>query len=182
MSYIFVSYSQRDTEIAKRIVDYLNQHDIETWTDYSELAAGQPWKSNIESAIDNARAGILVLSISAANSTYITYEYSRIMGQNKRLYVVKVDDIPVDEIHAPLLNLQYVDVTTDFEGSMQKLVNAIQDSQPLESPILRTMLSDDVADGVVLEVDWDNANSDKMADMIKGLLDKGVRNIRIKNG
>lgn len=181
MSYIFVSYSQRDAEIAKKIVEYLNQHDIETWTD-SNIKQGESMTESIEKAVDAASAGILILSVAAANSTYVTLEYRRLLALNKRLYVVKVDDIPVDEIHAPLLNLQYVDATVDFDSAMQALVDAIQNTKPLDSPTLRKTMSDEVSDGVVLEVDWDNANSDKMVDMIKGLLDKGVRNIRITNG
>lgn len=181
MSYIFVSYSQRDTEIAKRIVDYLNQHDIETWAGF-DVQHGESFTESIQKAVDNASAGILILSVAAANSTYVTLEYRRLLALNKRLYIVKVDDIPIDEVHAPLLNLQYIDATADFDSAMQTLVNAIQNAKPLDSPTLRKAMSNETSDGVVLEVDWDNANSDKMVDMIKGLLDKGVRNIRITNG
>lgn len=178
---IFISYSKRDAEITNKIVQYLHQHDIQIWTDKS-LKAGDDWATAIDNAIDDASAGILILSASSANSTYVTQEYSRLMGQNKRLYVIKVDDLPIDEIHTRLRRLNFIDITQNFEDGMQGLVTSIKNSTILEGDTLQKSLSDELSDDVVLQVDFQNTDTEKVVDVIKGLLDKGVRSIRIKNG
>lgn len=181
MSHIFISYSRRDTEIASKIAEYLRHHDIDVWTDKS-IATGENWAVSIDKAIDEASACILILSLSSTNSTYVTQEYRRILGQNKRLYILKVDDIPVDEIHPSLLSMQYIDLTRDFDMGMQQLVSVIQQSTLLVGETLQEALSDEASDDLILEVDFQNADSEKVVDVIKGLLDRGVRSIRIKNG
>jgi len=182
MSDIFISYSRHDQDIVDQISNYLRQHNIDIWLDREKISAGEDWRDVINQSIDEAKACILILSVSSSNSPAVTREYRRILSQNKFLYIVKVDDIPIDEIHEPLRSHTYIDLQENFEAGMQELVTSIHASRLPQSPTLQADLSDDVDDEITLEVDLKEANTDKVVDVIKGLLDRGVKNIRLKNG
>lgn len=76
--HIFVSYAREDSRwfekgsLMPRLVDSLEQQDsAEVWYDKRQLGGGDPWREEIEQAIDRSRIAVLLVSQDFLNSRFI---------------------------------------------------------------------------------------------------------------
>ena len=75
MSHIFVSYSRRDSDFVKTLVQRLERtHRV--WFDRHDIHGGEEWEKAITQGVQNSVAMIVVLSPDAIASDYVRFEYS----------------------------------------------------------------------------------------------------------
>ena len=74
---VFVSYSHKDEAWKDRLVTHLNvlkhQNLIDPWDD-RRIAFGDDWKAEIDTALQNARAAVLLISADFLSSDFILGE------------------------------------------------------------------------------------------------------------
>ena len=70
MSDVFVSYSRRNQTTAEKLIRLLEDEGREIWFD-QEIRVGKPWSHEIERALDQARAAIVLWTESALQSEWV---------------------------------------------------------------------------------------------------------------
>ena len=112
MSHVFISYSHEDFEFVENLQLRLEKVGFETWLDEERLTAGEDWREEIDAAIKDSFALLLVLTPKSLESRYVTYEWSVALGTGKKvipLLLIQVDD---EKLHPRLDRRQDLVVTT----------------------------------------------------------------------
>ncbi|MEO1290776.1 MAG: toll/interleukin-1 receptor domain-containing protein [Chloroflexota bacterium] len=79
MKHIFISFSQRDSRYMTTMRENLIRIGYKPWID-PKPRPGQDWRFEIDDAIRSADAVLVIVSPSAAESVYVTYEWSLAIG------------------------------------------------------------------------------------------------------
>jgi hypothetical protein len=184
MANIFLSYAHTDSKVANRVREQLSQADVSVAQDDLTLQNGMKWAQNVDKAIEDADAGLLLLSPSAVNAAYVSKEYQEILQQNKKLYVALVEPVPQDDIPWTLGNLQYVDLTQDFEGGMKQLIPAIRSLRDVpDARLLANFGSEEDPTVQTVKVsDLQDMDTQEIVTQVKKLLDAGARAVRVVSG
>ena len=117
----------------RRIVSHLRQQGIKVWVDDEELIPGTPvWEREIEAAIGNAFAIIVILSPDSKNSEWVRREITLTEQHRKRIFPVLVEGDEGSSISLRLITHQFVDLRRDEKAGLSALSMAIQSylSQP----------------------------------------------------
>lgn len=125
----FLSYSHEDKDFAERIAKKLIDSGIDVWWDNWEISAGDSiiQKIFIE-GLSKVDIFLIILSNASVNSNWVKQELDhaiikKIEGVTRIIPLIKEKcDIP-----PPLRTLLWVDLSTDFDAGIQKIVKSILD-------------------------------------------------------
>src|SRR5690349_1919376 len=110
MAYVFISYSHTDAEFAENLKNRLEKAGFDkVWMDEERLRAGEDWREEIDDAIGQSFALILVVSPASKDSKYVMYEWSFAWGAHVKVIPLLLQDIGNNEIHPRLDKRQYLD-------------------------------------------------------------------------
>lgn len=107
MGHVFISYARKDTRFVEGLRQKLKEANFEVWTD-SVVRPGNDWRQEIDEAIRNAFALLVIITPNARTSEYVTYEWAFALGLG--LTVIPVVLKPM-ALHPRLEFLQHVDFT-----------------------------------------------------------------------
>lgn len=130
MGHVFVSYSRRDQQFVRTLVEALQQEKVNVWIDYLSIKPGEEWASVIENALTESDALIVVISPNSVESPYVRGEYR--LALERGIPVLPVGYFQQGAMLRPqeLNNLAFLNVR-DFEGNVaaiaKKLVAALPD-------------------------------------------------------
>jgi len=125
-SQVFMSYSRRDNDVMRRVVSFLRKEGIKVWVDNEKLIPGTPiWEEEIEKAIRNAPAIIVVLSPDSKNSEWVRREISLADQYRKRVFPVLVRGDEETSITLRLINRQFVDIRKDEETGLNSVTASL---------------------------------------------------------
>ena len=136
MKHIFISHSPRDARHMVTMRDNLALIGYRPWVDVNPRP-GQDWRFDIDDAIRNADAVIVIVTPSAAESVYVTYEWSLAIG-------LGIPVIPVifkeARMHPRLQTLEHYDFTTwadvgQFWDYFMQEIKRRLDIKPAPKPI-----------------------------------------------
>lgn len=71
---VFISHSSRDKALAAELGESIRACGVDVWLDARELTAGDQLESEILSALEAARAVVVLLSPRTINSKWVTKE------------------------------------------------------------------------------------------------------------
>ena len=124
MNHVFISHCQEDRKFAKGCQARLTKKGLTAWRDDS-IPGGEDWRREIDKAIKEAFALIVVITPESKASEYVTYEWAFAWG-------VGVKVIPVllkrTQIHPRLESLQYLDFTRRVRP-WDKLFDLLQEAK-----------------------------------------------------
>lgn len=139
MNRVFISYVTEDSILVNNLVNKLKTAGIELWIDKDNLVPGIRWQKDIRNAIEN---GIYFLACfsqnySLKNKSYmnkelkIAIEQLTEMPQNRIWFIpIKLSpcDIPDFSIggNETLNDIQWVELHTDWNAGVNKLINVIK--------------------------------------------------------
>jgi WD40 repeat protein len=128
MAKIFISYSRKDIEFAKKLTDELQKNDLNVWVDWEDIPPTVDWWLQIEKGIEEADAILFVLSPNSIASKICGQELDHTAKNNKRLIPLLIHDIKGDEAPPQLghLNWIFFREDNDFAEAFKKLLTAIQ--------------------------------------------------------
>jgi hypothetical protein len=127
---IFLSYASQDGDFAELVEIRLRERGIETWRDVASLRAGDEWTQEIDTAIQQSDALILILTPAGFASPYVTYEWAHAMGRDVRVIPILREE---SETHPQLSNVQNLDFTNRHARPWDHLAAAILDAEVQES-------------------------------------------------
>ncbi|MDN3723477.1 toll/interleukin-1 receptor domain-containing protein [Aequorivita sp. SDUM287046] len=117
---IFISYSRRDTDYVKSLVEALRKQGFEVWFD-KNIRTGTDWDDTIETELKNADAIVLILSKTSVASENVKDEISYAIGLDKPVNPIKIEEC---EVPMRLARKQFVDFTIlGPEAGFERLVN-----------------------------------------------------------
>ncbi|MDX2138555.1 MAG: toll/interleukin-1 receptor domain-containing protein [Chloroflexota bacterium] len=105
MAHIFVSYSRKDKDYARKLVDHLLALGFDVWFD-EHIEYGSNWEQAIQRAIDTCAAFIVVMSPASADSEWVHNESAHAADRSKAIYPLLLDG----EAFLRFKTTQYVDV------------------------------------------------------------------------
>lgn len=110
MTRVFISYSQKDIDIARKLARDLEEAGFDVWWDISDLKGGDAWLRTIQAALKASEYCLVVLSPNSAESGWVEKEYTYAIGLGLKIIPVlyKTCEVPM-----ALANIQYI----DFRGN-----------------------------------------------------------------
>ena len=127
MTKVFISYSRKDIEFAKRLTGELQKSDLDFWVDWEGIPPTVDWWKQIEKGIEEADAFLFLISPDSAASKVCGREIEHAVKNGKRLIPLIVRDIKGGEAPSQLSHLNWIFFreSDDFETALKKLLDAI---------------------------------------------------------
>ena len=105
MARVFISYSRKDIEFAKRLTAELQKSDLDFWIDWEGIPPTVDWWKEIEKGIEEADIFLFLISPDSAKSKVCIREIEYAVLNGKRLIPLVVQDIGGDETPSQLGHL-----------------------------------------------------------------------------
>lgn len=144
MSDVFLSYSRQDIRLMRKVRDSLRAAGLDVWTD-EKLEPGTPiWQKAIATAIQNAPNFIVILSLDANNSEWVTNEISYARACQRRIFPVLAKGEAIEAIPLNLHSVQRIDIRTNYKSELQKLIDVLkkQTGEPIAIPAVPQNIND----------------------------------------
>ena len=127
MANIFVSYSHKDIEFAKRLTADLQKSGLNFWVDWESMPAAVDRWREIEKSIEEADVCLFLISPDSAKSKVCGSEIACAVKNGKRLIPLLVRDIKEDEKPSQLRDLHWIFCreSDDFDAAIKKLLTRI---------------------------------------------------------
>lgn len=127
MAKVFVSYSRKDIEFAKRLTAELQKSELDFWIDWEGIPPTVDWWREIEKGIEEADVFIFLISPDSAKSKICGKEIDCAVKNGKRLIPLVVRDADREDTSPALRHLNYIFFreNDDFRGALNKLLTAI---------------------------------------------------------
>src|SRR5262245_49080866 len=90
MSHVFISYSHEDQEYAHKLAEYLEEHKFVVWID-KHIGYGKKWEREIEQAINQCAAFIVVMTPDANESTWVDNECTHANDNAKSTFPILLE-------------------------------------------------------------------------------------------
>ncbi|MCA9905831.1 MAG: toll/interleukin-1 receptor domain-containing protein, partial [Anaerolineae bacterium] len=107
MAHIFISYSRRDTDYARKLAESLRDHGFDIWFD-EHIEYGANWEMAIFRAIDACAVLVVLMSPDSAASEWVQREVAYAERRKKPIYPLLLEG----EEFPRFVLTQYVDVTS----------------------------------------------------------------------
>lgn len=132
MGQLFISHATADDDDVNAIYNALVAETGEKiWVDHRALKPPEHnWREAIHQALQESTAGLLVLSRNAIRRPEIVSEWSYLLNTGKPLYIIKIDDVPVEDIDYRLHIIQWVDMSHRWEAGIDIITQAIRHDEP----------------------------------------------------
>ena len=127
MSKTFISYSRKDIEFTRKIVDHLNAKDIDVWVDWEGIPPSTEWMQQIQKGIEEAGAFVFIVSPDSAVSKVCAEEVTLAVKNGKRLIPVIYHDVDAPDVPDAIkpLNWIFAREQDDFTTALDKLYESI---------------------------------------------------------
>jgi hypothetical protein len=127
MAKVFISYSRKDIEFAKRLTEELQKSDLDFWVDWEGIPPTVDWWQQIEKGIVDADAFLFLISPDSATSKVCEQEINCAVSNGKRLIPLVVHDIGGHDAPRALSHLNWIFFRKqdDFDAGINKLLTAI---------------------------------------------------------
>lgn len=146
MSHVFISYKREDSHYRDLVIDYLSNANIDFWVDM-EIEAGSGWREEIDNALQDSFALILVVTPNTSKSQYITYEWAWALGNKLPIFPLIFEQDK--EIHARLQALQLSDCSVNIPESLTEILETKRNTSRL-SQYTNTKIAQSISSSIIL--------------------------------
>ena len=128
---VFLSYSHRDEEVVRRLVDDLRQRGVSTCLDEDFISPGELWAEKLNQAVECSDAVLVIVSCNTSESKWQGSEIAFAIAAQKRDRAKKIIPVLIDhEAEVPffLKGLLYSDLSDEnrYQRNLPLLVQAIE--------------------------------------------------------
>ena len=123
---IFISYSRKDIEFARKLVEQLKSREITAWIDWIGIPPSVEWWKEIEDGIEKSDVFIFLISPDSIKSEPCRKEIAHCVNNSKRIIPIVVRD-PTTNVPDELAKLNWIFCreNDDFDAAFEKLIEAI---------------------------------------------------------
>src|SRR5688572_11054663 len=123
MTDIFVSYSRKDSAVARKLFESFKSVDLNPWVDWEDIPPAVDWLDQILQGIERSDAFIFLISPDSAISEVCKVEIAHAAKNNKRIIPILVRDVDTKTVIDMVRNLNWIYLrdADDFEQGLQKV-------------------------------------------------------------
>jgi WD40 repeat protein len=128
MTTLFISYSRKDKEFAKKLTASLEGMGFESWVDWDDIPPTADWWDQVQKGIESADTFLFLISPDSVKSEICGREIDHAVKNGKRMVPVVVREVSPSEVHAVLSKLNWIFFREedDFNLSLQKLEEGLK--------------------------------------------------------
>src|SRR5512144_930675 len=128
MASLFISYSRKDIETARKLTEALKGQELDFWIDWEGIPPTVDWWQEIQKGIEEADIFLFLISAHSCSSKVCRQEIEHAVRNGKRLIPIVVRDAAAAEVPAELghLNWIFLREADDFRSNFDKLLTAIK--------------------------------------------------------
>lgn len=131
LSDVFISYSRKDTDFARRLFESLKGTGREVWADWEDIPLTADWWSEIQAGIDGSDAFVFIISPDSVASDVCRQEIQYAVDRHKRFIPVLYRDLSKDDqpkTHAMVNSHNWIFFreSEDYGAAFNKLVSALE--------------------------------------------------------
>lgn len=130
MTYVFISYSRKDSDFVRQLHGALQTQGRDVWVDWEDIPLTANWWQEICGAIDSSDSFAFVISPDSVNSQVCRDEINYAVENHKRFIPIFYRDIAgVDRgtVHSAIHSHNWIPFTSDqdFSGAVKRLLEAL---------------------------------------------------------
>ena len=138
MADVFISYSQKDREIARSLADFLTRCGYDLWWDY-ELVGGTRFRQEIKARLESAKAAIVIWTPNSVESDWVIEE-AEDAKYSKKLIATRLADLDFRNIP-----LGFRSVHTEVVTEPERILRALESigikpsrapAEPQQAPVI----------------------------------------------
>jgi TIR domain-containing protein len=123
MHKLFISYSRRDIDFARKLAADLEKAGYDVWWDISDLRGGDDWVRVIPAAIAASQYILVVLSPNSAESEWVEKEYTQALSLRKKIIPIL---LTATSVPFALNTINYVNFASgDYFDNLKNLLSAL---------------------------------------------------------
>lgn len=128
MTTLFISYSRKDLDFARKLTSSLSDIGFDAWVDWNDIPPTADWWDTIEKGIESADAFLFLISPTSVTSDICNREIDHAIKNGKRVIPIVVQDIAKGKGHPHLnkLNWIFFREQDNFEESLKKLETGLK--------------------------------------------------------
>ena len=123
MQKIFISYSRKDIDFARKLAGDMEKASYDVWWDITDLRGGDDWVRTLPAAIQASEIFIIVLTPNSIASEWVQKEYTQALTLRKKIVPIMFEmcDVPF-----ALNTINYVNfMGGNYEDSFENLLRAL---------------------------------------------------------
>jgi TIR domain len=126
---VFISYASQDREIAKTVVENLEQHEVPCWIAPRDVTPGSQYAEEVVHAINDSSALILILSEHAIASLHVGREIERAASKRRRIMALRIDSTVLTRSFEYFLSeSQWIDVAAvGMPAALTRLTQSVRE-------------------------------------------------------
>jgi hypothetical protein len=148
---VFLSYANADRAIALRIAKELRGAGLKVWFSEWELQPGDSIATRISEAVSASDFLLVLLSPRSVNSKWVQSELNSALSRELRTRAIRVIPVLIENCELPafLADRAYLDLRSNFEGGIRRLIQQL---------------------GVALEIDFARLDPQSFENLVADLL------------
>ena len=128
MTSLFISYSRRDIEFARKLTESFEGQDLDFWIDWEGIPPTVDWWREIEKGIEEADIFVVLVSPESIKSRVCSREVTHALKNGKRLIPLIINDIKPEEVPSSISHLNWIHLRPkdNYETGIDQLLTAIR--------------------------------------------------------
>ena len=127
MPQVFVSYSRRDGEFARRLVDGLEERGKDVWVDVEGIRDAEVFPAVLRAAVEQSDGFVFVISPDSVASVYCEQEVEHALELNKRIVPLLLDSVPDEAVPEGIRVRNWIPFGDGaaFEPTLERVLEAL---------------------------------------------------------
>ncbi|HNH25452.1 MAG TPA: toll/interleukin-1 receptor domain-containing protein, partial [Anaerolineales bacterium] len=127
MTGIFISYSRKDSQAAKKLMEGFKSVKLDVWVDWEDIPPAVGWLDQILHGIEQAEVFVFLISPDSIKSEVCKVELEHARKNSKRIIPVVARDVVVQDVTPILRDLNWIFIREqdDFAAGLEKVNLAI---------------------------------------------------------
>jgi WD40 repeat protein len=127
MTGIFISYSRKDSVVARKLMQEFKAIDLDVWVDWEDIPPAVDWLDQVLQGIEQADVFMFLVSSDSAASEVCKVEVEHARKNYKRIIPVVVRDADPKTVMPTIRDLNWIFLREqdDFKAGLDKIVIAI---------------------------------------------------------
>ena len=158
----FISHSSRDAAVAQPLERALEAMGLAVWLDDSEIRVGALLRAELQAAIADCTALVLLWSADAARSRWVASEWLTAVHSDRPVLAYALDETPLPQCLAATV---FLDARRDGDAFAERIARAIRASEgmrPALPPVMRHA-SAELNDAITTIIAGQAAMTDQLA-------------------
>lgn len=129
MNQLFISYSRKDTEFARKLAEKFAGQNMDAWVDWQDIPPTVDWMKEVEKGIEETDVFIFIVSPDSIRSEVCASELAHAIKNGKRVAPVVAREIDFKEAPPTLTHLNFIFFSRpqdNFEEAFDSLLTAIR--------------------------------------------------------